>query len=191
MKLHSLFGLFIAILAIVLMGITPNIQVSNLSLGILFISLTIFGWGSEAVIINAALKEDVSSEVALSIRQLTSAFTYMFIVMPLIDYDNLCHTMATPQILMIIIISGLFGTVSYLAYYKSIDLIGATQAMGLNITYPAWAFIFQYLLTGTFEIKLFLLSILIMIGSIMSNDKPKEVLEIFKIRQKERGTNEI
>ncbi len=86
---------------------------------------------------------------------------------------------------------GLIGTVSYLAYYKSIDLIGATQAMGLNITYPAWTFVFQYLLTGVFELRLFLMSIVIMIGSILSNDKPNEILYIFKFKKKETNNHGI
>ena len=65
-------------------------------------------------------------------------------------------------------------------YYKAIDLIGATQAMGLNISYPAWAFVFQYLIDRQFSLYLFILAIFIMIGSIMSNEKPKEVLNLFR-----------
>lgn len=189
MKKHSIVGLFIAIIAIVLMGVSPNIEVTNLSMGIFFVLLSIVGWGSEAVIINAALKEDVSSEVALAIRQMTSSLTYGLIVMPFLGYSNISLVFQTPIVIAIILISGLVGTLSYLAYYKAIDWIGATQAMGLNISYPAWAFIFQYFVDKQFSVYLFLLSIIIMIGSIMSNEKPKEFLEIFRFRKKVKQTS--
>lgn len=175
MKPHSIIGLMIAIVAIVLMGVSPDISVTNLGLGILFVSLSIIGWGSEAVIINVALKDNVSSEVALTIRQMTSSLTYGFIVLPIIGYNAIMPTIQIPVIFLIVVVSGLLGTLSYLSYYKSIDLIGATQAMGLNISYPAWAFIFQFLIDRKFSPYLFMLSIVIIIGSILSNDNPKEL----------------
>lgn len=179
MKVHNILGLLLAIAAIIMMGVSPNISVSNPMLGFLSITLTIIGWGSEAVIISAALKEEVSSEVALAIRQLTTSVTYAIFIMPLIGYDKLMPVIKNPTIITIILASGIIGTLSYLAYYKSIDMIGATQAMGLNITYPAWAFIIQFLITKEFSLYLFALSLVIMLGSIMSNENPKEIFEIF------------
>lgn len=175
-KTHSIIGLGIAILAISLMGFTSNIEVSNLSLGLMFLGICIVGWGSEAVIINAALKEDVPSEIALLIRQLTSFVVYLVVVMPFVGFNNVITVSSNLNAIILILISGLLGTYSYLNYYKSIDLIGATQAMGLNISYPAWAFIFQCILFQTFDGLQFVLIVIIMIGSIMSNDKPKEFL---------------
>lgn len=183
MRTHSIIGLFVAIGAIVLMGISSDIEVKNLGLGLVFVAMSIIGWGSEAVIINAALKEDVSSEVALAIRQLTSSITYALVVIPLVGYSSISVTLDNPMILVLVLASGFLGTLSYLAYYKAIDIIGATQAMGLNISYPAWAFVFQYFIDREFSVYMFVLAIIIMIGSIMSNDKPKEVLEIFKIKK--------
>lgn len=189
MKKHSIVGLFIAIGAIILMGISPDISVKNLGLGLIFVAICAIGWGSEAVIIEAALKEDVSSEVALAIRQMTSTLTYSFIVIPLVGYGSVAAVAQVPMVLLIVAASGLMGTLSYLAYYKAIDLIGATQAMGLNISYPAWAFVFQYLIDKQFSLYLFLLAILIMIGSIMSNEKPKEVLNLFLPRTFKNKSN--
>ena len=161
------------------MGISPDISVENLGLGLMFVAICALGWGSEAVIIDAALTEDVSSEVALTIRQMTSSITYALVVIPFIGYSSVAAVSKIPIVLLIVVVSGLMGTLSYLAYYKAIDLIGATQAMGLNISYPAWAFVFQYLIDRQFSLYLFSLAIVIMIGSIMSNEKPKEVLKLF------------
>ncbi len=181
MKLGSIFGLFIAIIAIILMGITSDININNMYLGILFSMICIFGWGSEAVIINAALKEDVSSEVALAIRQMVTFLIYGLVIMPIIGFSNVAVVLNSFNLLIIVALSGIIGTLSYLFYYKAIDMIGATQAMGLNISYPAWAFIFQFVIDKQFSLYMFILAIIIMIGSILSNDNPKEILEIFKV----------
>lgn len=173
LKKHSIFGLILAIVAIAVMGMSAEIEVVNLSLGLIFILVCVFGWGSEAVIINAALKEDVSSEVALAIRQMTSFVVYSIVIVPLTSVGSVVSVVTDINVLLMIMATAVVGTLSYLFYYKSIDLIGATQAMGLNISYPAWAFFFQVILTGSINWKHFGLVILIMIGSILSNENPK------------------
>jgi len=145
----------------------------------LFVSVCAIGWGSEAVIINAALKEDVSSEVALALRQMTSSITYGLVVLPFIGYSSLFELLPQGSLILIIAVAGVLGTLSYLNYYKAIDMIGATQAMGLNISYPAWAFLIQYLIDRQFNLYLFSLAVIVMVGSIMSNEKPFELLNIF------------
>lgn len=180
LKPHSKIGLGIAIIAISLMGFTSDIQVSNLSLGLLFMGICIVGWGSEAVIINAALKEDVSSEIALGIRQLTSFVVYSFFILPFIGFESISMVLSNQMVILIVVVGGIVGTLSYLCYYKSIDLIGATQAMGLNISYPAWAFLFQYFFDGSFDPIVLVLVVFIIFGSILSNDNPKEMLRIIK-----------
>lgn len=176
-KLHNTIGIIISVTAIIIMGLGSISGVENFLLGLLAVIICAVSWGSEAVIIKATLKEDVSSEVALAIRQMTTMIAYGIIVYPFIGVDKVLSVVSSTEILMIIFASGMMGTISYLFYYKAIDLIGATQAMGLNITYPAWAFIFQYFIDGEFNIIFFLLSLLIMIGSLLSNDNPKEIFK--------------
>lgn len=184
MKKHSIIGLVIAITAIALMSLNASSTSDNVFLGIVFLSLCVLGWGSEAVIIDATLKEDVSSEVALAIRQLTSMLVYGLVVMPLLGFSNIGPVLSSSSLLILITLTSLAGTVSYLAYYKSIDLIGATQAMGLNISYPAWAFVFQFLYDGSFDIKTFVLILFVMFGSILSNDNPKDLLKVFSFKKR-------
>lgn len=173
LKKHSIYGLFIAIGAIAIMGLSAEIEIVNLTIGLVCILICVFGWGSEAVIINAALKEDVSSEVALAIRQMTSFVVYSLVIIPLTSVGSVVSVVTDYNILLMIMATAVVGTMSYLFYYKSIELIGATQAMGLNISYPAWAFFFQVILTGSINWMHFGLVILIMIGSILSNENPK------------------
>lgn len=180
-RVHNIAGIIISVFAIILMGVSAISGIDNFELGLITILICAFSWGSEAVIIKAALKDDVSSEVALAIRQMTTTLAYSFIVVPIMGVKPLVSIVASPSIILFILLSGLFGTVSYLSYYKAIDLIGATQAMGLNITYPSWAFIIQFLLDGSFSPWLFFLSIVIMFGSLLSNDNP---MEFFKKRKR-------
>lgn len=182
MKMHSIIGFIIAISSIALMGIGSLESVANLGLGILFLVICVIGWGSEAVIIDASLTEEVSSEIALAIRQLTTFTVYTIFLLPNIGINGVISILSVNNVLILVVLASLTGTLSYLAYYKSIDLIGATQAMGLNISYPAWAFIFQFMIEGTFSWYTFILAILIMVGSLMSNDDPSEFLRIFKFR---------
>lgn len=51
-------------------------------------------------------------------------------------------------LLIYILLAGIFGTLSYLQYYKSIETIGASKAMPLNITYTAWVILFSFIILG-------------------------------------------
>lgn len=180
LKKHSIFGLVLAITAIALMGLSGFDKIDNMTLGLLAISVCVIGWGSEAVIISATLSEDVSSDIALAIRQMTSAVFYLVIIIPFIGMTPFTLLVDNPKLLLLIIIAGLVGTISYMLYYESISIIGATQAMGLNISYPAWTFLFQFMYDRQFDFIVFILVIFVMIGSIMSNDNPKDFLSLFK-----------
>lgn len=177
---HNILGILISVLAIILMGLSALGTINNIFIGLGLVLICAVGWGSEAVIIKGALKEDVSSETALAIRQMVTMLTYALLIIPFIGYRVVIDVISVPSIISLIALSGVVGTISYLYYYKAIDVLGAIQAMGLNITYPAWAFLFQFLITGEFNLYLFSLSIVIIIGSILSNDNPKEFLTIFK-----------
>lgn len=179
-KAHNVIGVLISIVAIILMGLGSKDSSNNLILGIILVLICAISWGSEAVIIKAALKEDVPSEVALSIRQMVTMLSYGLIVMPILGYHNALIIVEDSKILLLVVFAGLLGTISYLLYYHAIDVLGATQAMALNITYPAWAFVFQYVIDKAFDPYLFILSLVIIVGAILSNDNPKEFLYMFK-----------
>ena len=87
----------------------------------------------------------------------------------------------------IIIVSALFGTTSYLFYYKAINKIGASKAMALNITYCAWAILFGFLfLQESVSLKNMISAIVIIGGSIIA---ASDVKELFK--KNESKGNEI
>lgn len=186
MKPISILGLLISILGIIALGYAPGGVVNNMPLGFAFAILCVVGWASEAVICAYSMKEDeISPEQSLQVRQLTSAITYGFIIIPVIKgvkfTISVIPTVATATIIM----TALAGTASYVFYYKGIHKIGATKAMALNITYSAWSIIFGViLLKNSLDLKMIVCCICIMIGSIMAAGDVKEIFEVFNLRKK-------
>lgn len=170
---RQIIGLMIAVGAIMVMGFSNQLSVDNLPLGLLTVFLCVLGWGSEAVIIGYAMKDDVEAVVALSIRQVTSALVYGALIIPLMGYGSFTFILSDPKLLSMIMLAGVFGTASYLLYYVAIHAIGATKAMALNITYPAWAFFFQILLMGHFSFPEFFLVLLILFGTFVGIERDK------------------
>lgn len=138
-------GLIGAVIGVVLLGYTPGNSSMNV-LGFLCAFLCVIGWGSECVISAYGMKDEaVTSEFALQIRQFTSAVVYGFLVIPIAGAADLSFKVLRSNALWCLLAIALAGTASYLCYYGAIYKIGPTKAMGLNITYVVWAFIFEKL----------------------------------------------
>ena len=166
MKWYQWLFLVITLAGVYGLSYSPELDISNFLLGILGAAMCSFGWGIEAVILAKCLTDpEVTDEYALQIRQTTSALTYGIILLPILGgvvggplegwkfagslFVNTGWLMPT------IAIAGLFATVSYLFYYKAIAQIGASKAMGLNVTYTAWALVFSTILSavqGAFQL---------------------------------------
>lgn len=143
-------------LALSLLGVyglsySPEINITNFWLGFAGTLMCAFGWGIEAVIIARSVQDDaVTDEIALQIRQTTSALVYGIIILPVMKGWKFTASLflETGGLIPTIAIAALFATVSYLFYYKAISRIGASKAMALNITYSAWAVIFTVVFLG-------------------------------------------
>ncbi len=180
MKGYQMVGLAVSIVGVILLGYSPeSSEVSNVLIGFLFALLCVIGWASEAVIIAYGLRDaSVSDEQALQIRQLTSAIFYGIIILPILKGWNITLGIAQTSTSLIILASALFGTMSYLFYYKAINKIGASKAMALNITYCAWAMVLgNLLLNETIAIKEIICAILIIGGSIVAATDIKDFLK--------------
>lgn len=186
MKSIAIVGLFISISGIIILGYAPGGEVMNLGLGFVFALLCVIGWASEAVVCAYGMKEDeVSPEQSLQIRQLTSAITYGFLIIPIVKGIKFTLGVIPTTATGIIILTALAGTTSYVFYYKGIHKIGATKAMSLNITYSAWSIIFGVILLGSsIDLKSIICCILIMVGSIMAAGDLSEMKDIFSLNKK-------
>lgn len=143
------------LLGLTLLGVyglsySPDIKIDNFLLGIIGALMCAFGWGIEAVILAKSMKDpSVKREYALQIRQTTSALVYGVIILPVLKgwgFTVNLFTGGTGWLLPTIALAALFATVSYLCYYNSIQRIGASKSMALNITYAAWAIVFSVII---------------------------------------------
>lgn len=179
MKPYQLIGLFVSIGGVIALGYTPGgSDTSNLVLGFLFAILCVVGWAAEAVIIAYGLKDpQISDSQALQIRQLTSALFYAVIILPVLGGWLLSTEVLASSTMPVILLSALFGTASYLFYYKAIGKIGASKAMALNITYCAWAVVFGVIiLQQTVSLRDIILGLVIIAGSLIAAADLKELI---------------
>lgn len=158
-------GLIFAIIGVSILGYSSGENGVSI-VGFLCAFLCVIGWGSECVICAYGMKGDeVSSEFALQIRQMTSAIVYGVLVIPVVGGIGLSFEILRTSVLWWIAGTALAGTVSYLCYYNAIYRIGATRAMGLNITYVVWSIVFDKLFLGTdIGVSTIISSILVIAG---------------------------
>ena len=138
--------LILSLLGVYGLSYSPEIHITNFWLGFVGTLMCAFGWGIEAVIIAKCVRDDaVTDEIALQIRQSTSALVYGIILLPLMKGWGFTLTLfdGTGWLIPTVALAALFATASYLFYYRAISQIGASKSMALNITYSAWAVIFS------------------------------------------------
>jgi drug/metabolite transporter (DMT)-like permease len=171
MRWYQIIGLLISIIGVVVLSYTPSGEVTHFWIGLIGALMCVFGWAAEAVICAYGLKDpNVSDEQALQIRQLTSAIFYALILLPILRGWGFTIEAISHKSALIILISALFGTASYVFYYKAINKIGAAKSMALNITYAAWAMVFSFIIIKTVpSIISVICAIAIMLGSIVAS----------------------
>lgn len=143
--------LILSLLGVYGLSYSPEINITNFWLGFLGTLMCAFGWGIEAVIIAKCVQDEaVTDEIALLIRQTTSALVYGIIILPIMGGWGFTVNLfsGTGWLLPIIAAAALFATASYLFYYRAISQIGASKSMALNITYSAWAVIISIIFLG-------------------------------------------
>ncbi|MDO4537685.1 MAG: DMT family transporter [Coriobacteriales bacterium] len=143
--------LILSLLGVYGLSYSPEINITNFWLGFVGTLMCAFGWGIEAVIIAKSVQDEaVTDEIALQIRQTTSALVYGVVVLPLMGGWGFTAGLfvGTGWLLPTIALAALFATASYLFYYRAISQIGAAKSMALNITYSAWAVIISIVFLG-------------------------------------------
>ncbi|HQE70395.1 MAG TPA: DMT family transporter [Atopobiaceae bacterium] len=179
LKPYQWAGLIVAVGAIAVLGYTPVDGVpGDWTTGVIGALVCVVGWGSEAVIIDWGLKSTaVDDEVAMQIRQTTSAMTYALILLPLLGAWPIATFALMSSAMPIVAFAAALGTASYIFYYKAIAALGSQKAMALNITYSAWAIPFAFLLLGTApEPRGVVCAVVILVGAIVAATDIKTLL---------------
>ena len=170
MKPIQILFLMISIAGVIVMGYTPGGTGSNVVLGFICAILCCLGWAAEAVICAYGLKDpNITDEQALQIRQLTSAIFYGVVIITFLKGWGFTLSLIPSKELGIIAASALFGTASYVYYYKAIAQIGPSKAMALNITYTAWSIVFAFIILHTLpDLKSVICGVVIVVSSVLA-----------------------
>ena len=119
-------------------------------LGVLFSLLASFSWGIEATIVSYATKEELEEEVILNIRELISGISILFIVLPCLNlFSSFGTTIQSLNVIKYLIFAGLFAGLSYLLYYKGMNLNGVSKGMALNSTFSLWSVVLSVIFLST------------------------------------------
>ncbi len=179
MKGYQWFGLAACLIAVAVLGFNPDEAVpGNWALGVIGALVCVFGWGTEAVVISYALHfGEADDESCLQIRQTTSAVFYMIIILPLLGGWGCAIDALVSDAMPWIALAALFGTVSYLFYYKAIDRIGAAKSMALNISYSGWAIPLSAILLASMPTPTGIVcALVIIVGAIVAATDVKELV---------------
>lgn len=185
MKPVQLVGFAVSICGMIALGYTPGgAQVSNFALGFACALLCVVGWAVEVVICAYGMKDpNVDNDHALMIRQMTSALFYGVVILNIIKGWNFTLNVAFNPAAAVILVSALFGTASYLCYYKAINVLGAAKGMALDITYSAWSIVLALVFLGQMpDGKSVICGIVILLGSLTAAADLKEIFTIKKTK---------
>ena len=172
MRSRQIVALMTALAAVILIGWSSSSAETPGSpiIGVLAALACVIGWGSEAVLLAWGMRDEtVDNETALHIRQTTSGLTYLFVVLPLAGAFRFAVGAIPTPATAVVVLAALCGAVSYLFYYKAIDVIGASRGMALNISYSAWAVVFELVLQGSVpSILQIVCCIVILVGTVLA-----------------------
>lgn len=163
---------------------SPDLAIKNLGIGLLGVFMCSFGWGTEGMILSKCMREKgIASGDALQLRQLVSALIYGFILLPCLkgwSFTAGLFSAAGIPVLATVAAAAFFATVSYLLYYRAIAALGTAKAMGLNITYTAWAMFFSVVLlrdTGVLKVRTIVYALLVVVCGVLAAVDLKELLK--------------
>lgn len=175
-------GITLAIIGSFIVGFTPpeGANYPHFYLGLGFAAVAAVGWAVEGVISTYGM-DLVDSDIAIGIREATSFFVYILVILPLcggIAYQILSASFVTPSGWYIAVI-GLIGGTSILSWYRAMNMTGVSRAMGLNVTYALWSVFFGWLFNNLqITPNLIIGVVIISMGTILTIGNPKDLVNL-------------
>ncbi len=173
-------GLGLTIIGVIILGYGGDSQ-SMTTTGILFGLMAILGWGGETVLCSVGFEanENLKPEYILQIRQIISGFTYLIIFLPLLSaFPVVKDVIFYKETLFVFGLAALAGTISIIFYYKTIDSVGPTKAMGLNSTASIWSMIFALIIQGkSITPTMIIAAVIVIFGTLYMVSQPRRKAE--------------
>lgn len=167
---QGMIGISISVIATMILSTGNENVIANLGLGFFGLLMCIIGWGLEGVILSQAMS-NLDEKIILLIRQCTSVVSFFLILLIGFPVLDIFKSVMSFNLILLTLFSALAGSLSYLAYYKAIHLLGPSKAMGLNMSYSAWTILFGILfLSQPLDLKLIICCGIIIFGAILTSD---------------------
>lgn len=155
LSLRAVVGICVSLLGSFMLGFNPGNVPPTFLKGILFAVIAVFGWALEGVIIGFAMKHikdedhiEATPQQFLGLRYFISMISYAVIVLPLIKGYPLAGYVVQSGLVFKYAGIAILGAITYLSWYKAVDLIGAAMGTALNSTAALWTIIFSAVLFG-------------------------------------------
>lgn len=153
---RALLGIGVSLLGSFMLGFIPSGDSSQTFFkGIVFSLIAVLGWALEGVIIAFAMKhikgEDhikATPQQFLCLRYFISLITYSLVVVPIIGGYNVASQIVSSGLVFAYAGIAILGAITYLSWYKAVDLVGAALGTALNSTSALWTMIFGSILFG-------------------------------------------
>ncbi|MCY6485051.1 DMT family transporter [Clostridium aestuarii] len=182
---RTLIGILLCIVGSIATGyISPTTALyPNFYLGIIFAFIAALGWGLEGVF-GAYAMDIVDPEIAILVRQTTSFLMYVFCVIPFIKGFKIFFNAFTTSNIILFLLVGLLCSTSYISWYRGLSMTGVGRAMALNITYPIWVIILEWLIKGVPPSPNLIIGCsIIVFGAILVSGNPKEMLKLREYKE--------
>ena len=169
----AVLGIAISLLGSFMLGFNPSGNVPETFMtGVMFSGLAVLGWALEGVIIGFAMKHiegeddvEASPQQLLCLRYFIAMVTYAVVVLPLIKGYPMAGEIIKSGLVFNYAGIAVLGAITYLSWYKAVDLIGSAMGTALNSTAALWTIIFSAVLfQGAVTPSLVLWGIVIVIG---------------------------
>ena len=154
LSLRAVCGIAISLFGSFMLGFNPSANVpETFPMGVMFAAVAVLGWALEGVIIGFAMKHvkgedtvEAAPQQLLCLRYFISMLSYAIIVLPLIKGYPLAASIVSSGMVFKYAGIAILGAITYLSWYKAVDLIGAAMGTALNSTAALWTIIFSALL---------------------------------------------
>ena len=156
LSIRAMIGIAVSLFGSFMLGFNPAADVPETFFkGVLFALVAVAGWALEGVIVGFAMKKikneehiQATPQQFLCVRYFTSLLSYALIVVPLIGGYGVAGKVITSGLVFKYAGIAILGAITYLAWYKAVDLIGAAMGTALNSTASLWSIIFSTVLFG-------------------------------------------
>ena len=183
---RAALGIFVSLLGSFMLSFKPTGDIPDtFETGILFALLAVLGWASEGVIIGFAMKhikdEDhvqATPQQFLCLRYFISMLIYGILIIPVSDNIQPALPILKNGIYLKFAGIAILGAITYLCWYKAVNLIGAAMGTALNSTAALWTIVFSILLfNNSVNFHLIIWGLVIVIGVFIFAIEPKKAKE--------------